>query len=390
MISLAKNRVKSIDLLRGLVMVIMALDHSRDFFHAYSRLYNPMDPNHSSLAIVFTRWITHFCAPVFCLLAGVSAFLSGRRKTKGELSLFLLKRGIWLVLVELTLVNFGWSFDVQFRAIVLQVIWVLGISMMVLAALIHLPKTYILILSCILIFGHNLLDNLHFGGNVFWEIIHDGGFLKLSNDRSLGFAYPLVPWIAVMSLGYCLGSLYDQSFDPIKRKKILNITGFSAVALFILLHWANLYGNSWTWKHYDTASKTLMSFLNLRKYPPSLLYLLMTLGPALIFLANAENVKGRVVGFFSTFGRVPFFFYILHIYLIHFIALIFAQLLGFGWQKMILSGSIFYSPGLIGFGFPLWVVYAVWVGVIALSYPLCRKFDAYKMNHKEKWWLSYL
>jgi uncharacterized membrane protein len=386
----SKNRIESIDLLRGLVMVIMALDHTRDFFHAYSHIYNPMDPNHSSLAIAFTRWITHFCAPIFCLLAGLSAFLYGKNKTKGELSAFLLKRGIWLVLIELSLVNFAWSFSVQFGAIILQVIWALGISMMVLAALIHLPKTLIFIFSCIVIFGHNLLDNLHFDGNVFWAIIHDGGKFDLSKDHFLIIAYPVVPWIAVMSLGYRMGSLYDLSFDSIKRKKILNIAGFSAIALFIVLHWTNLYGNTWPWKHYDTISKTLMSFSNLRKYPPSLLFLLMTLGPAMIFLANAENFKGRMVEFFSTFGRVPFFFYVLHIYVIHFIALIFAQLSGFGWQIMILPSSIFHAPELKSFGFPLWVVYVVWLGAIALTYPLCKKFDKYKMNHKEKWWLSYL
>jgi uncharacterized membrane protein len=370
-------------------MVLMALDHTRDYFHAAAYIYSPTDPMHTTWAIYLTRWTTHFCAPAFSFLAGMSAFMVGRRRTTGALSGFLLKRGLWLVFIELTVVNFAWFFDIHFRTPCLLVIWSLGISMIVLAGLVYLPRTAILIFSCMVIFGHNVLDGVHFNESFLWAVIHDRGSFFL-NGYHLSVGYPIVPWIAVMSLGYCLGSLYNTSYDSGRRKKTLNIIGLSAIALFIIIRGINIYGDPAPWTHYDTISRSLMSFFNPNKYPPSLLYLLMTLGPSLIFLANSENLKGSVVNFFCTFGRVPFFFYILHIYLIHLVALVFAQLSGLGWRVMILNDWVSESPALKGYGFSLWVVYAVWIGVIVSLYPLCKKFDAYKGNHKEKWWLSYL
>lgn len=201
---------------------------------------------------------------------------------------------------------------------------------------------------------------------------------------------PLIPWIAVMSLSYYFGAFYDTSFDSIRRKKLFTVIGISTIVTFFILRFTNLYGDPAHYKDYETTAKDLISFFNPSKYPPSLLYLLMALGTALLFLANAEKLKGKVVYFFSTFGRVPFFYYILHLYLIHLVALLFAELSGFGWQAMILQKWVTEVPALKGFGFPLWVVYAVWVGVILVLYPLCKKFDNYKQSHKEKWWLSYL
>ncbi len=371
-------------------MVIMALDHTRDYFHAPAFLYEPTDPNLSSLPIFFTRWITHYCAPAFSFLAGVSAFLAGRRKTKQELSAFLFTRGLWLVCIEFTVVNFAWFFDTQFKTEGLLVIWALGISMIVLAALIHLPKKLILIFSCVLIFGHNLLDSINIQGNVWWAILHQFEIFPFSEERNLFVVYPLIPWIAVMSLGYCFGSLYDSPFDGQKRRKLLNGIGISAIVLFLILRGFNIYGNPAPRIQYDTFSKSLMSFLNPDKYPPSLQYLLMTLGPSFIFLANTENWKGRLSRFFSIFGRVPFFYYILHIYFIHIFALFAAELSGWGWQTMILSNWVTEMPSLKGYGFNLWIVYLVWGFIIVLLFPLCKKFDAYKTKHKEKKWLSYL
>ena len=390
MVSLTKNRIESIDFLKGLVMVIMALDHTRDYFHISSFIYDPTDPNQTSLPIYFTRWITHYCAPTFSFLAGISAFFVGRRKSTGELSAYLFKRGLWLVFIEVTIVNFAWFFDVQFRTDGLFVIWALGISMIFLAGLIHFPRSFILIFSCILIFGHNLLDTIHFDGNLLWAMFHDGGLFKISDNFKFFIGYPVVPWIAVMSLGYCFGLFYESSYGAERRKKALNIIGISSIALFIILRSINIYGDPFRWQTFDTLTKTAMNFLNPMKYPPSLLYLLMTLGPVLLFLANGEKVKGRVVNFFSIFGRVPFFYYILHLYLIHIIALLFAQLSGFGWDKMLLQDWVSDVPQLRGYGFRLWVVYLVWMGVIAILYPLCKKFDHYKQNNKDKWWLSYL
>ncbi|MBW4360258.1 DUF1624 domain-containing protein [Flavobacterium taihuense] len=390
MTSLSNTRIESIDLLKGLVMVIMALDHVRDYFHYSAFFFDPTDPIQSNLPIFFTRWITHFCAPTFSFLAGMSAFMVGKRKTKKELSGFLFKRGLWLVFIELTVVGFAWFFDVHFRTFGLLVIWSLGISMIVLAALIYLPRTYILIFSLLLICCHNLFDNVHFSGNVLWSLIHEQTFYSLSEHTQLLIGYPLVPWIAVMALGYYFGAFYDKSFDSNKRKKLFNYIGGIAIIVFILLRLTNLYGDSRLFEQYDTVSQDLISFLNPSKYPPSLLYVLMTLGGAFLFLANTEKLKGKIVDFFSTFGRVPFFYYILHLYIIHIIAMIFAELSGFGWQKFIFSTWIGFEPNMKGYGFSLWLVYTVWIGIILMLYPLCKKFDKYKQRNKEKWWLSYL
>src|SRR5450755_2488682 len=242
-LSLQTKRIESIDLLKGLVMVIMALDHVRDYFHFSAYYFDPADPVHSSLPLFFTRWITHFCAPAFSFLAGLSAFMAGRKKTKSELSAFLFKRGLWLVFIELTIVNFAWYFDVYFRTLNLIVIWALGISMIVLAALVHLPRKFILLFSCLLIFGHNLLDNIHYDGSLLWSILHEFNVFKLSDNVELFVGYPIVPWIAVMSLGYYFGSFYDKSYDSNKRKKIFNIIGVTAIVLFVVLRFINGYGD---------------------------------------------------------------------------------------------------------------------------------------------------
>lgn len=390
MTTITKTRIESIDLLKGVVMVIMALDHVRDYFHYSAFMFNPADPTQSTLPIFFTRWITHFCAPAFSFLAGLSAFMVGKRKSKNELSVFLIKRGIWLIFIELTIVCFGWYFDLQFRTLGLLVIWSLGISMIILAALIYLPRNYILLISLLLICFHNLLDNVHFPGNVLWSVVHEQMIYKFSGNKILLIGYPIVPWFTVMALGYYFGSLYDKSFDNSKRKKLLNSIGIIAVATFVVLRLANLYGDPKQFKEFGSFSQNLISFLNPNKYPPSLLYLLMTLGAAFLFLANTEKLKGRIVNFFCTFGRVPFFYYILHIYIIHIIAMIMAQISGWGWKKMILSTFIAFEPNMKGYGYSLWIVYVIWISVILLLYPLCKKFDKYKQTHKEKWWLSYL
>lgn len=387
---MTKNRIESLDLLKGLVIVIMAIDHVRDYFHYSSYFFDPTEPALTTIPIFFTRFITNFCAPAFSFLAGVSAFIVGRRKTQAALSGFLLKRGLWLIFVELVIINFGWCFDITFRTVGFQVIWVLGISMIFLAALIHLPKKGIFIFSCLLIFGHNLLDNIHFDNSILWIFLHERKPFLTTPDHVFRVSYSIIPWIAVMSLGYCFGSFYDKNYDPAKRKKLFNIIGTTAIIFFVILRTINLYGNLLPWKDYGNVKQTIFSFFNLTKYPPSLSFLLITLGAALLFLANTEKLKGSVVNFFCVFGRVPFFFYIIHIYLIHFLALIAAQLTGFGWQKMILPALPFRVEALKGFGFNLAVVYLIWILVIVLLYPVCKKFDRYKLHNKDKWWLSYL
>lgn len=388
--TISKPRIESLDMLKGLVMVIMALDHVRDYFHYSAHFFNPTDITQTTLPVFFTRFITHFCAPAFSFLAGLSAFLIGRRKSPAELSVFLLKRGVWLIFIEITIVSFAWYFDPQFRRTGLLVIWVLGISMILLAGLIHLPKKIILLFSIIIIFGHNLLDSIDIKDNILWSLLHQRGLLWSDGTYSILVGYPIIPWVAVMSLGYCFGPLYDKSFDSFKRKRILNALGLGSILLFFLLIAINAYGDPVKWTSYGYTWKTVMSIFNVSKYPPSLLYLLVTLGGTFFFLANAENLKGKVVNFFSVFGRVPFFYYIMHLYIIHILAMLAAELTGFGWQSMILLKHISKVEALKGYGFNLFTVYLVWILVIALLYPLCKKFDAYKQANREKWWLSYL
>ena len=385
-----KNRIESIDLLKGLVMVIMAIDHVRDYFHYSSYFFDPTDPALTTIPLFFTRFMTNFCAPTFSFLAGVSAFMVGKRKSPNELSQFLLKRGLWLVFVELVIMDFGWCFDITFRSVMFQVIWILGISMIFLTGLIHLPKKVIFIFSCVLIFGHNFLDNIHLDNSALWTFLHERKAFLTTPDHVFRVGYPIIPWVAVMSLGYFFGSFYDSTYEPTKRKKLFNTIGMATILFFVILRGINIYGNLLPWKDYGNVTQTLFSFLNLSKYPPSLSFLLVTLGGAFLFLANTEKLKGKVVNFFCVFGRVPFFFYIIHVYLIHLLALITAELTGFGWQKMILPALPFRVEALKGFGFDLWVVYLIWIGIILLLYPLCKRFDTYKQSHKEKWWLSYL
>jgi uncharacterized membrane protein len=388
--TIGKQRINSIDLLKGLAMVVMALDHVRDYFHYSAFVFDPADPLQSNLPLFFTRWITHFCAPIFSFLAGVSAFMVGRRKNKKELSGFLIKRGIWLIFLELTVIGFGWFFDIHFGTFVFVTIWSLGVSMLVLAAMIHLPRTAILCICLILIGGHNLLDTVHFEESILWASLHEFSMFKLNDTTNLLIGYPVMPWIAIMSLGYYFGSFYDTNFDGRVRKKIFNRIGFIAIGLFLILRFTNFYGDAYHFTKYGSVAKDIISFFNPTKYPPSLQYILMTLGAAFVLLANIEKLKGKVVDFFCTFGRVPFFYYILHLYLIHVLAMLFAQLAGFGWRSMLLPTWISFAPGLKGYGFSLWVVYLVWSGVIVTLYPLCVKYDQYKQAHKEKWWLSYL
>ena len=386
------NRIESIDLLRGIVMVIMALDHVRDYFHADAFLYDPLDLDKTSVALFFTRWITHFCASVFVFLAGTSAFLVGERKGKKELSFFLLKRGIWLIILELTIVNFAWFLNIHFTMNLIGVIWVIGLSLVILAGLIHLPKKIILIIGLLLVAGHNLLDGVHFEGNdwkaVGWSLLHQLNFFAF-DTKKVFVAYPLLPWLGAMILGYCFGCIY--TLDAAVRKGYLIRLGGAAILLFIIIRAINMYGDPSPWSVQSSTIFTVLSFVDVTKYPPSLLYLLMTIGPAILFLAFAERPLGKLNQAFVTIGRVPMFYYLLHLYLIHGFAIIAAMVTGFGFSSMVKFETwVTMTETLKGYGFNLWVTYGVWIFVVLALYPLCKWFDQYKSNHREKWWLSYL
>jgi uncharacterized membrane protein len=377
----AITRVASIDILRGLAMVLMALDHVRDFFT--DAHFDPLDLTRTSAPLFLTRWITHFCAPTFVLLAGVSAYLTARRCSRAELSRFLLTRGVWLVVLEVTLMSLVWTFNVRYEhGLFLQVIWALGVAMIVLAALIYLPVGEIAAYSLLIIFGHNLLDGLD--PQTFGEWAPLWSLLHVSEPIPHAFvAYPLVPWIAVMSLGYCIGSLFDLERE--RRKQWFVCLGAASLTLFVLLRTTNIYGDPADWSLQDTTMRTLLSFVDVQKYPPSLQYLLITLGAAFLSLAVLDSARGKFSEVLRTFGRVPLFFYVLHVALAHLAAGLIALAMGYG--TALLSDDFTQVPQQWGFGLP--VVYLAWLLVVATLYPACRWYAAVK-RRRDDWWLSYL
>lgn len=373
-------------------MIIMALDHVRDYFHADAFIYDPLDLEKTSPLLFFTRWITHFCAPVFVFLAGTSAFLSGQKKSKKELSFFLATRGLWLIFLELTIINFGWLFNWHLPTFPLVVIWALGVSMIALAVFVHLPKRLILAIGIILVAGHNLLDPIRVSDGTkkfFWMLLHEQGVYNIGG-KNIFVGYPIIPWIGLMALGYCFGQLYSTRFDSQKRKRILILMGLSAILLFVILRFSNIYGDAALWSHQSSPLYTFLSFIKTTKYPPSLLYVLMTIGPALLFLAFSERPLGKIGKIVSVYGRVPFFYYVLHIYIIHLLAMIAAEFFHKDWTEMIVSFWVNFDPQLQGYGFELWVTYVVWILLVVALYPLCRWYDKYKTNTRHKKWLSYL
>jgi uncharacterized membrane protein len=383
--SAARPRVNSIDLLRGLIMVLMVLDHTRDFFG--SSAVDPRDVHDPALFL--TRWVTHFCAPLFIFLAGLSAFLYGTRgRTRQEVSLFLFTRGAWLVLLELTVVLFGWTFNPAFNFFVLQVIWAIGWSMIALAGLIYLPRMVLAAVALAMIAGHNLLDGIRaeqlqsFGS--LWFLVHESGFLQPLPGIKILALYPLVPWIGVMAAGYACGPVLN--FPERQRRRWLVSVGIFLVGIFVVLRALNVYGDPAPWQSFPSWSASVLSFINCEKYPPSLLYLAMTLGPGLIGLALFESARGRLAGWLITFGRVPFFYYVAHIYLIHVVALAAAAFAGadLAW---LFQDPIGIKPD--GYGVNLLPIYVLWLGFLLALYPFCRWFAALKQQRRD-WWLSYL
>ena len=390
---LVKKRIYSLDFLRGFVMIIMALDHTRDFVHFDAFIHDPLDLKSTGPILFFTRWITHFCAPVFVFLAGISVFLQEARKSKGELSAFLWKRGLWLVFVEVVIITYAWTFDSGFSVFVLGVIWAIGISMIGMSMLIRLPWKLVFLIGILLVFGHNVLDyfpSTHKG--LFWDFFRNGNFAfhTLTPGHQMAFIYPILPWLGVMSLGYCLGAIYKQGYDPIKRRKLLSRLGWSTLVFFVLLRGTNLYGNPFLWSVQMDPIFTVMSFLNLHKYPPSLLYLCMTIGPALLFLAYFENLNNKWSKIVSVYGRVPFFYYVLHFYILHLIAIFIFMLNGHNLnEETSLIFGIPFKFVIAGEGLTLRYVYLIWILMVLALYPLCKWFSDLKQR-KNYWWLSYL
>ncbi len=388
------GRIASIDFLRGLAMIVMALDHVRMYF-AYGTWYaEPTNLATTTPLLFFTRWITHFCAPVFVFLAGTSAFLYGmKRPDIKDTAGFLLTRGLWLIVVELTIVNFAWTFDRTYSFRILQVIWAIGVSMAALAILVFLPARWTAAIGIVLVFGHNFLDPITARGDsaldLIWYMLHQPHTLSIDTNHLINIVYPVLPWIGLMALGYVSGMLYAAPVPAPKRRAWLLAAGVATTVLFLLLRGFHLYGEPHDWQAGDWFLYSLMAFLNTTKYPPSLQFLLMTMGPALLLPAALEPVASRLPRPVIVFGRVPFFFYILHLYVIHFLAMLYLVYRGHDASEYVLSAGNLMSGRLSSFGLSLGAVYAIWIAVLILLYPICKWYQSYRENHRN-WWLRYL
>lgn len=389
-----KVRIESIDILRGLVMVIMALDHVRDYFHISD---DPLNLATTTPFLFFTRWITHFCAPIFVFLSGTSIYLQSLRKTKKVLQSFLIKRGLWLIFVEVVFISFAWTYNPSYNLIIFQVIWAIGISMVLLGLLIRLPVNFILIIGLAIVFGHNLLDIPEsapgFKAGFWWDLLHHGFFAlyPITQNHVLAVLYPFLPWTGLMMLGYCTGLFFSPKYSVQQRRKILNRIGIGLILLFIAVRFINVYGNPEAWSTQKNALFTILSFINVHKYPPSLLYMCMTIGPAFLLLSLFERIQNRFTRTVRIYGRVAFFYYVIHLYLIHLISAVFFIAKGHSFQEGIRAGSglPFYFLAAND-GYSLFIVYVIWISVVIALFPLCKWYDNYKTNHREKWWLGYL
>jgi uncharacterized membrane protein len=374
-----------VDLLRGAVIVLMALDHVRD---AYSNAHTMgTDLHHTWPALFFTRWITHFCAPVFVFLAGTGARLQAERgKPRAELSRFLLTRGAWLLVVEVLWIHLGMTLDFAWRWTLLQTLWAIGWSMMALAALIWLPRRAIGVLGVAICLGHNLLDGrvgTRTDASLLWKFLEVGGRVSLAEGHGVQIGYPVLAWIGVMAAGYGFGAVFKA--DERRRRRLLAILGIAMIVAFALLRAVNRYGDPSPWGSQTDLTFTFLSFINCTKYPPSLDYLLMTLGPAILALSALDRLRASPRDPFLVFGRVPLFFYCIHFWVISVSALV-VYLTQFGSRA--LSFRVFELPD--GVGFPLAGVYAIWLAVVAALYVPCLRYGAYKRAHPEQAWLSYL
>ncbi len=386
-------------------MMIMLLDHTRDFVHFGAMSSDPTDLATTTISLFFTRWITHYCAPTFVFLSGVSIYLQKLKgKPTGELSWFLLTRGFWLIVMEFTLVRFGFVFNFDYSFLgVGQVIWVIGVSMIIMAGLIYLPIRAIAIYGVVLVLLHNLLDRIQVppnvafegqpppdAGQILWMLLHQQGGVPLFGGATNAFiAYPLIPWTGVMALGYVVGSVY--SWDAKRRQKWLLKAGIGVTAAFVVLRLINIYGDPSRWSWQEAQSFTFLSILNTTKYTPSLLYLLMTLGPALIVLSLTDRKKGKAIWqrICITFGCVPMFYYLLQFPLAHSLAIILSYLTGKDIAYFFLNFPASMAAAPPDAGFPLWVVYAVWIAGLLILYPLCLWWGNLKHRNKH-WLLSYL
>jgi uncharacterized membrane protein len=390
----ARGRIQSIDVVRGIIMVIMALDHTRDFFHRDAFTGNPLDPVTSYPALYFTRWITHLCAPTFVFLSGLSAWLQGQRKSKKELRRFLITRGLWLILFDLTFQSFVMMGDLHFSVFLIETLSSIGAGMVLLGLLIGLPYPAILAVAVIIVFGHNTLDFVEATAKsdlpVWYKLLHQPAFVPLGGGHTLFIFYPFLPWAGLTLMGYCCGRLFTE-VEAAQRKKMLIGLGIATLLFFIVVRAINVYGDPFRWQTQKTALGSFFSFMNVQKYPPSLLYMCATIGPILIALGLLKNSDSALKRTVSIFGRVPLFYFFVHWIILHLAVMIVFFLRGHTMAEADKGypgvGFKFVVPGE---GVSLLAVYGIWFVVVLLMYPLSKAYDRYKMRNKDKWWLSYL
>jgi uncharacterized membrane protein len=386
------KRIQSIDITRGFVMVIMALDHVRDFMHITSMSQNPTDLQTTTTLLFMTRWVTHLCAPTFVFLSGVSAYISFKRHNNmSESRAFLLKRGIWLVILEFTFINFALWYDIHFRLLIMEVISAIGLSFIVLSFLLKLPSRTIGIIGLVFIFSHNLLQGISIPSNnivvFFTSVLFRPSLLQLSPGFSFYTAYPLIPWLGIMLAGFACGEIFEIPSE--KRNKIFLRLAFAALILFTVIRFINIYGDPSRWSAQKSSLFTFLSFINTTKYPPSLLFILLFLGIMFIVLFISEKINNRFTEILSVYGRVPLFYFVIHLFIIH--SLMFAMLFIQGFDSSNLQFGIFNNGRpKTGGGVGLISIYLIWLGVVVLMYPVCKWYGRYKSEHAGNNLLRYL
>jgi uncharacterized membrane protein len=385
------KRIVSIDITRGIVMVIMALDHVRDLIHVDSITQSPTNLGTTSPILFFTRWITYLCAPTFVFLAGTSAYLSLQKSSdRSKSKRFLLKRGLYLILLEIIVVNFALFFDPGFHTILFEVIATIGFGFIILGLFLNVSTKTLGILGLIILFGHNLFNLISLTGNSTLKTVLSLFFnqtgIPLSN-RVFVMAYPPVPWLGIMLVGFASGKFFEWPVE--KRQKLFMQFGLIALGLFVALRFINLYGDPVKWSSQNTSVFTFLSFMNVTKYPPSLQFCLVTLGIMFFILVISERSRNKLSQIVSVYGKVPLFYFLVHFFLIHLLLLAILYLQGFSWRQMNFASGNFGRPKDITSGVPLWEVYLIWIGVVILLYKPCLWFGKYKSRHTQ-WWLKYI
>jgi uncharacterized membrane protein len=385
------KRINSIDIVRGIVMVIMALDHVRDLLHTTSITQSPTDLNTTTPALFFTRWITHLCAPVFVFLSGTSAFISfiNKDNVKDSRS-FLLTRGIWLIILEFTLVNFGVWFDIHFSIFLFDVIAAIGFGFIILGLLLKLSSKTIGIIGIAILILHNLAPLIPFAENSIFKMVlmplFAPGAFPIGGGKTFIMGYPLVPWLGIMLTGFGAGKFF--LLETTKRKSLFLKIGLVSMALFVIIRFINIYGDAVPWTSQKNGFYTFLSFINVTKYPPSLVFCLLFLGIMFVILSMVEGMQNRFTRFTTVYGKVPLFYFLIHWYIIH--PIVFVMVFAQGFKSSDLLFGFNFGRPKEGSGFELWAIYLIWIGVVIILYPICKWYGRYKEFHTEKKWLRYL